>query len=87
MRCLLAIAVCLIAGGCQQGYYKVTDLSSNKEFYTKGWLPGMYGRYGSIRFQELRTGDYISLPSSRVHEVSAEEAAPLVDRRGQERRE
>ena len=74
MRLAALITVCVLAVGCQQRYYKISDISTNKAFYTHGWLSGMYRRQGSIRFTEIGTGDQIALQSSRAHEVSSEEA-------------
>ena len=71
-----ALALC----GCQQSYYRITDLHSGQSFYTKGWLPGMYGRYHSIQFKELGTGDVITIQSSRAKQVSAGEATGATTR-------
>ena len=68
---LIGISAC---AGCHQAYYKVTDVQSEKEFYAHGWLPGMYGRYGSMRFRDVRTGEWVSLQSSRAKEVTEDEA-------------
>ena len=70
---LLALPV-LLALGCQQHYYRITEVQSGKEFYTKAWLPGVYGRYGEAHFKELSTGDEIVLQSSRARRVTETEA-------------
>lgn len=79
---VMIVVGCLILGGCQSSYYQITDVSSDKTFYAKGWLSGMYGRYGSIRFQELGTGDRISLQNSRVREVTEAEATEAAQKVG-----
>ena len=60
--------------GCAAHYYKITDVPLGQEFYTRGWLPGMYGRYGSIRFTELGSGDRVTLQASRAHRFRQQEA-------------
>ena len=67
-------ALALSATGCATRYYRITDVRSGQEFYTRGWLPGLYGRYGSIRFTELGSGDRITLQASRAHPISEQEA-------------
>lgn len=67
-------ALALSTTGCATRYYRITDIQSGQEFYTRGWLPGMYGRYGSIRFTELDSGDRITLQASRAHPISEQEA-------------
>ena len=74
MRPLVVVLIVLLGVGCQQEYYKITDVPSGRSFYTKAWLPGLYGRYNAIHFKDLATGDDIVLQSSRAHRVSADEA-------------
>jgi len=59
---------------CGCDYYRVTDLQSRQIYYTKGcpWL--MRTRGGGIDFQELGTGDDITLTNSRLTKVTIEEA-------------
>lgn len=72
-RMMLLVSLGLFVG-CQQNYYRVTDVQSGKEFYTKAWLPGLYGRCGQIHFTELSKGDHVVLQSSRVTEVTEADA-------------
>ena len=69
MRKLTLVLVCLLAAGCESGYYRVTDVGTGKTYYTQGWLLGMYGRCGTIKFRDLKTGSTVTLRSSEVAEV------------------
>lgn len=72
MRRTILMMACLLVAGCHQGYYKVTDLQSGKEFYTKGWLDGMYGRNSQLHLKELGSDHEVVVQSSHVEEVTKE---------------
>jgi hypothetical protein len=63
------LAMTLLAG-CGS-YYRVSDPSSGKEFYTTEVNDA--GRGGAVRFKDARTGDVVTLQNSAVKEVSSEE--------------
>lgn len=69
------IVACLGLVGCQQHYYRVTDVATGKEFYTKGWLESFHrARGGGIHFQDLGTGDHVELQSAQIRQVSEQDA-------------
>lgn len=65
--CALALGLCV---GCQLSRYRITDITTGKEFETRGTLPSLVGRQGQIRFRDAATGDTITLQSYRVHELN-----------------
>ena len=70
MKRLLAIAlVCLVACGCAS-YYRVTDLNTGKDYYTRS-----LDRRGSgmVEFTDSRTGSEVTLPASKVTKINKEE--------------
>lgn len=61
--------VCLIVG-CSS-YYQVTDPSSGKIYYSKK-VDGA-GKAGAVKFKDERTGSRVTLQSSDVRKISADE--------------
>lgn len=69
------VLACLLLGGCQQHYYKITDIATGKEFYTKSSINDLHRvRGGGIHFTDVRNGDHVELQSSQIREVSEQEA-------------
>lgn len=65
---IVALAVAL--GGCAS-YYKVTDPTSGRVFYTEGVERQKGGT--TIMFKDAKTGAEVTLPASEVLEVSSDE--------------
>ena len=59
--------VCLVIG-CSSHYYRVTDPSSGKNYFTK--KVDEAGRAGAVKFKDERTGGNVTLQSSEVKEIS-----------------
>ena len=65
----LLCGVTLIAAGCTT-YYKVSDPSSGRAYYTTKVKEGMGG---SVKFKDEKSGSMVTLQSSEVKEISADE--------------
>lgn len=63
------VVVLSLLGGCSH-YYKVNDPAGNKEYYTKDIDRS---RGGAVKIKDARTGAVVTLQSSEVKEISAEE--------------
>lgn len=68
MRCGLVGVLALVAG-CAH-YYKVSDPAGNKEYYTTHVDES---RSGSIKIKDAKTGATVTLQSSEVKEITADE--------------
>ena len=64
--CIIA-TICLTVG-CSSHYYRVTDPSSGKNYFTK--KVDEAGRTGAVKFKDQRTGGHVTLQSSEVKEIS-----------------
>jgi hypothetical protein len=64
--CGLALAV----AGCSS-HYRVTDPASGKTYYTTKINDA--GRAGAVKIKDDRTGSTVTLQSSEVKEISADE--------------
>jgi hypothetical protein len=64
--CGLVIAV----AGCTS-YYRVTDPGSGKSYYTTKIDDA--GRAGAVKIKDAKTGSTVTLQSSEVKEISADE--------------
>jgi hypothetical protein len=64
---LIAAMACLTLG-CSSHYYRVTDPSSGKNYFTK--KVDEAGRAGAVKFKDERTGGNVTLQSSEVKEIS-----------------
>lgn len=66
---MTVVALAVALGGCAS-YYKVTDPTSGRVFYTEG-----VERKGgtTIMFKDAKTGAEVTLPASEVLEVSSDE--------------
>jgi hypothetical protein len=70
---IVGVAVCgLIVGmaGCSS-HYRVTDPASGKTYYTTKINEA--GRAGAVKIKDEKTGSTVTLQSSEVKEISAEE--------------
>ncbi|HSA86888.1 MAG TPA: hypothetical protein VLA67_00920 [Nitrospiraceae bacterium] len=70
---IVGVMVCgLIVGvaGCSS-HYRVTDPSSGKTYYTT--KIDNAGRAGAVKIKDEKTGSTVTLQSSEVKEISAEE--------------
>jgi len=65
----LLCGVTLIAAGCTT-YYKVSDPSSGRAYYTTKVKEGVGG---SVKFKDEKSGNNVTLQSSEVREISADE--------------
>ena len=69
MRYLLILMLCLFAVGCTK-YYKVTNLSTEKTYYT---TKINQKKSGAINIQDERTGNRITLQSSEVEKITKDQ--------------
>jgi hypothetical protein len=76
LRKVLLGGLLLVVTGCGSTYYKVTDPNSNKVYYTTGYQDLGYGQ--GIRFNDMKTGSQVTLPTSDVKPIKKEELPPDV---------
>lgn len=76
IRGVLVSGMVLIVGGCSH-YYRVTDPGSGKSYYTQDIHEG---RGGAVKIKDDRTRSTVTLQSSEVREISAEEYEAEVNR-------
>lgn len=70
---MAALGLALLAG-CQQQYYRITDVQTGKEFYTRSVEGGVFPtRSGTAGFTDLTTGDRIYLHSFRLTKIAPED--------------
>ena len=69
MRYFLILMLCLFAVGCTK-YYKVTNLSTEKTYYTTKINKK---KSGAINIQDERTGNRITLQSSEVEKITKDQ--------------
>ena len=67
MVCGLIISV----AGCSSSHYRVTDPASGKTYYTT--KIDNAGRAGAVKIKDDKTGSTVTLQSSEVKEISADE--------------
>jgi hypothetical protein len=60
----------MLSAGCTS-YYRVTDPASGKEYYTTS--VDEKGKSGAVKIKDERTGSFVTLQSSEVREISADE--------------
>jgi hypothetical protein len=65
---LMLLALVLVTAGCTT-YYRVTDPSSGKVFYTDEITRGSQ----NIRFTDAKSGSDVTLTTSEVKEISSDE--------------
>lgn len=74
MRIAVAVIGLALLVGCQQQYYRITDVQSGKEFYTRSIKGGVFPtRSGTAGFTDINTGDRVYLHSFRVTKIAPEE--------------
>ena len=62
--------IALATHGCTTpAYYKVTDISTSKVYYTDD----MYQEHGIMHLKDGKTGDAVTLQNSEVRNISKEE--------------
>lgn len=59
----------MVLAGCSN-YYKVTDPSTERVYYTK---KVSYKRSGSVQIKDAKTGAKVVLPTSEVQEIKKDE--------------
>ena len=69
IRSLLVFGLVVMVGGCSH-YYRVTDPGSGKSYYTQDIHEG---RGGAVKIKDDRTQSTVTLQSSEIREISAEE--------------
>src|SRR4051794_34099285 len=72
MRPTLAAAICvalLLAGGCAS-YYKVTDPTTGKSYYTQELKRQ---DNGATTLKDAKTGNVVNIQNSEIDEISKEE--------------
>ena len=67
---LILCGLALTVAGCSS-HYRVTDPSSGKTYYTTKINEA--GRAGAVKIKDEKTGSTVTLQSSEVKEISAEE--------------
>ena len=60
----------LCAGGCASDYYKVTDPTTGREYYTTEL---QRNNSGAATLKDARTGNTVNLQNSEISKVSKEE--------------
>jgi hypothetical protein len=68
-KALLVSLLLLIVAGCTS-YYKVTDPSTSKVYYTN---EVKYKGSGAVELKDAKTGAKVVLPSSEVQQIEKEE--------------
>jgi hypothetical protein len=77
MRAIVVTLMCASFCASCQSYYVVTDLRNNERYYTRDNLWMMQRRHGGLQFQDLYSGDVISLDCARAHKLNTEEIQEL----------
>lgn len=73
MRTAMAALTLVFLAGCQQQYYRITDVQTGKEFYTRSIEGGVFPtRSGTAGFTDINTGDRVYLHSFRVTKIALE---------------
>jgi hypothetical protein len=67
---VIVSGLALAVAGCSS-HYRVTDPASGKTYYTTKINDA--GRAGAVKIKDDRTGSTVTLQSSEVKEISAEE--------------
>jgi uncharacterized protein YceK len=67
---LILSGLTVMIAGCSN-YYRVTDPSSGKTYYTT--KVGEAGKAGAVKIKDEKTGSTVTLQSSEVKEISSEE--------------
>jgi hypothetical protein len=70
MTGLMVCGLLVMVAGCSS-YYRVTDPASGKAYYTTKISEA--GRAGAVKIKDAKSGSTVTLQSSEVKEISAEE--------------
>lgn len=72
LHLILALIICGLTtfSGCSS-YYRVTDPASGKTYFTTKINEA--GRAGAVKIKDEKTGSTVTLQSSEVKEISADE--------------
>ncbi|HEX5136926.1 MAG TPA: hypothetical protein VFY93_08145 [Planctomycetota bacterium] len=68
MKRMLLLAALLLVGGCAGRYYRVTDTSSGRVYYTRD--VDTKRRSGAVDFKDGKSGAKVTLQSSQVEKIS-----------------
>ena len=66
----LAVALLLVLSACGGGYYKVTDPTSGKTYYTNDLSEE---KSGAVKLKDANTGGTVTLQNSEVIKINKEE--------------
>jgi uncharacterized protein YceK len=66
---VVILCVCFVVVGCAS-YYKVTDPTSGRVYYTKDID---HVKSGAVKLKDARTGSLVTIQNSEVKEISKEE--------------
>ena len=75
-RTLLLLAALLVASCASRKPHRVTDLESGRVYYTKEMHRGLSS--GEIRLTDAKSGETVTIGSSKVEEIPEEEFARAV---------
>jgi hypothetical protein len=75
-RKTIAFGLLAVLAGCGSTYYRVTTPGTGQTYYTTGYQDLGYGQ--GIRFNDLKTGAQVTLPSSEVKPIKKEDLPPDV---------
>ena len=78
IKTFVLTSLCATLCSACQSYYAVTDLRNNSLYYTQDNIWTMQRRHGGLQFEELFTGDVISLDSARAHKMTAGEVQEVI---------
>jgi hypothetical protein len=69
VRAIATLVLALAVGGCGSTYYRVTDPSTQRTYYTDE-----VKRSGTtVQFKDYKSGAEVTLPASEVLEISSDE--------------
>lgn len=72
-RTILLVAALLVASCASRKPHRVTDLESGRVYYTKDMHRGL--STGKIRLTDAKTGETVTIGSSKVEEIPEQEFA------------
>jgi hypothetical protein len=68
-KCFIILIICFFAVGCAK-YYKITDPTTEKTYYTKKVKKR---GSGAVRLKDQRTGRTVTLQSSEVEKITKDQ--------------
>ena len=66
-RFIVIAALCVSSVACSSSYYKITNPSNDKGYYTEDYS---VKPNGAIMFTDARSGEIVTLQSSQILEIS-----------------